>query len=112
MVKTVLHKNKCYANVQGHIETNSFQIQSNLLQEQKSNQFNFKLTTQILNVIKSEKLEKNYINNKKIIIDKCTKNAHVLKKKNKLCVLRYKKTIQNIIMSKQMRATINYEEIK
>lgn len=84
MINTVLHKNKFYPNVQGHIETNSFKIQSNLLQnfinEQKSSS---KLTTQVFNVIKSEKLEKNYINNKKIIIDKCTKNAHVLKKKKK-----------------------------
>ena len=82
MINTVLHKNTFYANVQGQIETNGFKIQSNLLQnfinEQKSSS---KLTTQVFNVIKSEKLAKNYINNKKIIIDVCTKNAHVLKKK-------------------------------
>jgi len=82
MVNTVLNKNKCYANVQGHIENNGFKIQSHLLQnilnEPKSSS---NLTTQVFNVIKSEKLTKNYINNKNIIIDMCTTNANVLKKK-------------------------------
>ena len=72
MINTVLKKNKMYANVKGHIEKNSFKIQSKILQNviNKKNSSN-PLIQKILNIIKTEKLQNNYIENKTKIIDTC-----------------------------------------
>jgi len=64
MVNTVINKNKVHAYVKGHIETNSLKLQPSILQNSSN-----PLIHQIFNIIKKEKLQNNYIENKTKIID-------------------------------------------
>lgn len=115
MVDTVLNKNKFNnINVKGHIETNNLIIQNIIIQNSKiQKNSNNQLIEKIYNIIKTENLKNNYIENKKKIIDLCINNSNkIFKKKKKQFVMRYKKKIDNILMSKQLRSLISYNEIK
>jgi len=78
-----------YANVKGHVETNSLELKSTIFKNSS-----YPLINQIFNIIKNEKLQNNYIKNKNKIRDTCVKNVHnVLNKKNKQFIVRYKKKL-------------------
>jgi len=112
LLTTVLNKNNNYANVKGHLLTNSLELQSSIFQNLINNP-TYPLINKIVQIIKNEKLENNYIENKTKIIDICTYNSnHFLKKKNKQFIVAYKKKIENIIKSKQLLSIIKYDEIK
>jgi len=112
LLTTLLNKNNKYADVKGHLLTNTLELQSSIFQNAKNNP-TYPLINNIFQIIKNEKLEKNYIENKTKIIEICTYNSNTfLKKKNKQFIVAYKKKIENIIKSKQLLSIIEYDEIK
>lgn len=94
LLTTVLNKNNTYADVKGHLLTNSLELQSSILQNAKNNP-TYPLINTIFQIIKNEKLENNYIENKTKIIEICTYNSNTfLKKKNKQFIVAYKKKLK------------------